>query len=86
MREADLLRNIHRELPPEVADRYRALMEKRRAETLTEAEHADLIRLTDESERLQAERIESLAELANLRRTSLVELARELRLRPRPNA
>lgn len=86
VREADLLWNIRRELAPEVADRYRGLMEKRRAETLTGAEHDELIRLTDESERLQAERIDSLAELARLRRTSLAALAGELGFRPRPSA
>ncbi len=77
-KEADLLRSIHREFPPDVADRYRALMEKRRAETLTDSEHAELIRLTDKREQFQAERIQSLAELAHLRHTSLAELAEDL--------
>jgi len=77
-KEADLLRSIHREFPPDAADRYRALMEKRRGETLTESEHAELIRLTDERERFQAERIKSLAELAHLRHTSLAKLAEDL--------
>jgi len=84
--EVDLLRSIHRELPAGVAGRYRALMKKGRAELLTEAEHAELIRLTDESERLQAERVQSLAELAHLRRTSLAKLAEDLRFQPRLNA
>jgi hypothetical protein len=85
-KEIDLLRDIRRALPSGVADRYRALMGKRRAETLTETEHAELIRLTDESERLQAERIESLAELAHLRRISLAALAEDLSFQPRLNA
>lgn len=85
-KEVDLLSRIYRKFPAEVADRYRALMGKRRAETLTEAEHAELIRLTDESERLQADRIESLAELAHLRRTSLAALAEDLGFQSRPNA
>ena len=85
-KEIDLLRRIYRELPHEVADRYRMLMEKRRAETLTEAEHAELIRLTDQSEQLQAERIKSLAELAHLRRIPLTKLVEDLDFRPRSNA
>ncbi|HKH49605.1 MAG TPA: hypothetical protein VKM72_33505 [Thermoanaerobaculia bacterium] len=84
--EVDLLRSIRRELPAGVAGRYQALMKKRRAELLTEAEHAELIRLTDESEQLQAERVQSLAELARLRRTSLTKLAEDLRFPPRLNA
>lgn len=84
-REGALLRNIRRELPTQVSSRYRLLMTKRRAETLTDAEHAELIRLTDASERLQAERVESLAQLAHLRHTSLAALAEDLRFHPRPN-
>lgn len=82
----NLLQNIHRALPPEMANRYRTLMEKRRAEALSAAEHAELIRLTDASERLQADRIASLAELARLRQTSLASLAGELGFQSRPNA
>jgi hypothetical protein len=80
--EVDLLYSIRRQLPAGAARRYRALMKKRRAELLTDAEHAELIRLTDESEQLQAERVQSLAELAHLRRTSLAKLAEDLKFQP----
>ena len=41
-------------------------MSRRRAGTLTPEEHRDLLQLTEESERLQAERIERLAEQSHV--------------------
>ena len=61
-------------------------MSRRRAGTLTPEEHQELLRLTGEAERLQAERIERLAELARLRGTSLGAVMNELGIRPSPNA
>lgn len=56
---------INRGLPAEATKRYRALVNRRRSRMLTSEEHQELLRLTAEVERLQAERIEHLAELAN---------------------
>lgn len=85
-RESELLLAINRGLPAEVAERYRTLMDRRRSGTLTSDEHQELLRLTDEAERLQAERIEHLAELARLRGKPLGVLMTELGIRSSPNA
>ena len=71
-------------LSTEVQQRYRELTGKCRNESLTEAEHEELLRLTDISERKQAERLEALVELARLRNTSLRELMNALGIKPPP--
>jgi hypothetical protein len=76
--ETELLTKINRTLPKRVRERYEELVGKRRAETLTEKEHAELLRLTAEVEKLQASRLEALAELARLRNTSLSRVKEEL--------
>jgi len=85
-RESELLLAINRGLPAELAERYRVLINRRRSETLTPEEHQELLRLTEEAERVQAERIEHLAELAQLRGKPLGALMQELGIRPSPNA
>lgn len=76
--ESRLLEEINRGLPEEVFDRYRSLMDRRREETLTSAEHRELLRLTDQAEQLEAARVRALSELARLRGTSLAEVMGEL--------
>lgn len=85
-RETELLAEINQGLPARLADRYRALIERRRTGTLTSGEHAELLRLTDEVEGLEAERIKHLSELARLRRTSLAALMAELGIQTRSDA
>lgn len=80
--EADLLLTINAGLPPLLQARYTALKAKRKAETLTPKEHQALLRLTAQVEKLQAERIAALAELARLRQTTLTALLKQLGLRP----
>jgi formate dehydrogenase maturation protein FdhE len=76
--EVALLKKIHRTLPERLRQRYEELVAKRRTETLAEKEHAELLRLTAEVEKLQVSRLEALAELARLRNTSLSRLRDEL--------
>lgn len=85
-RESELLLQINRGLAAGMAERYQDLMSRRRAGTLTEEEQRELLRLTEESERLQAERVERLAELARLRARPLGVLIEELGILPSPNA
>jgi hypothetical protein len=85
-RETELLRTINLGLPPAGLQRYEELMEGRRRETLTPAEHQELLRLTEEAERLQAERVEALAELARLRGLPLASIAEQLGLAPGSHA
>jgi hypothetical protein len=77
-KEADLLQRINQGLPPELWQRYHDLIDKRRAETLTPEEHADLIALSDQIEEANARRIGLLIELARLRQTSLEALMEQL--------
>ena len=85
-RESELLLEINRGLLPSSAERYRELVGRRRAGELTPEEHQELLRLTDEVEQLQAERIERLAQLARLRGKPLRAVMDELGIRPSPDA
>lgn len=76
--EADLLQRINAGPTEEVWRRYHALVAKRRAETLSPAEHAELIELSDRIEEANAQRISHLVELARLRGQSLATLMAQL--------
>jgi hypothetical protein len=76
--ETALLLRINRGLPEDRRKIYDALRGKLAQGTLGDGEHAELLRMTDEVERLQAERVEALAELARLRGKGLRELMRDL--------
>ena len=80
--EAEVLRNINRGMPDELQNRYRELIAGRRAETLTESEHAELLHLTNQVEKYDAERLKYLTELASIRKISLTELLDELGIEP----
>jgi len=69
--ESKLLEKIHGGLSQESWQRYHQLQAKRRAETLTPHEQAELIALSDQIEIANARRIESLVKLAQLRQTPL---------------
>ncbi len=79
--EADLLQKINQGLSPELWQRYHDLIDKRRAETLTPNEQADLIALSDQIEEANAQRIGWLIELARLRQTTLEVLMEQLGIR-----
>ena len=76
--EAELLQEINQSIPTEIQQRYDVLITKRKVETLTPEEHAELLQLTDRIENLEAQRMMCLAELAQLRQTSLGELMEQL--------
>jgi hypothetical protein len=76
--ESELIERINKGLPPEFQKNYDELVAKRQAGTLSADEHRELLRLSNEIERLNAERLEHLAQLARLRQTSLPELMHAL--------
>lgn len=76
--ESELLQKINLGIAEEKWRRYRDLIAKRRAETLTTEEHQELIALSDQIEQANARRIGYLAELATRRKLSLETLMREL--------
>lgn len=80
--EAELLLTINSDLPIETNQRYAELIDKRRAASLSSEEHAELLRLTDEVELRNAERVAALADLARLRQTTLTALMHSLGIQP----
>lgn len=78
--EADLLLKINQGIPADLQKRYNELIAKRRAATLSPDEHEELLRMTDDVEKLQARRVEYLAELASIRKVSLAKLMDDLGL------
>jgi hypothetical protein len=69
-----LLQKIAQTLPTAIQQRYNDLRAKLQAETLTTAEHQELLNLTDTIEQFDANRLQHLLELAQLRQISLPEL------------
>jgi predicted transcriptional regulator len=84
--EAALLKQINKGLPEETWKRYRELVAKRRAATLTPAEHDELKALTNQVELWNARRIELVAALAHRRNIPLARMMAELALSPPPDA
>jgi hypothetical protein len=82
--EATLLQEINRGLSAESWQRYSMLKEKRRAETLTPEEQAELISFSDRMEELNVQRMERLIQLARLRNTSVNALMDELGIKSPP--
>jgi hypothetical protein len=78
MRETELLREINRGLSPGDWQRYRELIAKRRAETLSPSEQNALIALSDALEAINVRRVECLVELARLRNMPLETLMDQL--------
>lgn len=79
--EAKLLLKINQRLPPNAQKRYDELVAKRKAETLAPDEHRELLRLIDQIEKSDAERIKYMVDLACLRGTSLAALMKDLGVR-----
>ena len=80
--EGALLQQINLGVPAETWERYHALIERRRAETLTETEQRELIGISDEIEAANARRVERLAALARLRGTTVRALMVEFGIAP----
>jgi len=76
--EVALLLAIGQVIPSDTQKHYDELVNKRQAEILTTEEQSQLIQLTEQIEKIQARRIEYLAELARLCRTSLPALMEKL--------
>jgi hypothetical protein len=84
--EATLLQTINESLAQMDWPRYRKLIAKRQAETLTPSEQTELIALSDYLEEANVKRIESLAQLAALRKTTVPALMQALGLKPATHA
>lgn len=80
--ESELLAKINEGFPEVFWQRYRELRDKLRAETLAEEERQELIRLNDQVEGKNAERIRHLGELSRLRGVTLPEIMTQLGIGP----
>jgi hypothetical protein len=76
--ETALLQEIRKEISPELNDRYEALLDKRDDETLTEAEYAEILDLSNQIECFGVTRIQALAKLATIRQVPLLKLMDDL--------
>jgi predicted DNA-binding protein len=80
--ETDLLQRINSSLSAVEWERYRTLLAKRDAESLSNDEQAELIALSDQIEEANVHRMEAVAELARVRKTTVPELMSTLGLTP----
>jgi hypothetical protein len=77
-RESELLLKINQIIPSDIQNNYNNLIAKRDGLTLTNNEHQELLHLTEQIELQEAQRVECLVELANLRGVSLNTLMENL--------
>lgn len=82
--ETELLKQINRTLPPDIEERHSVLQEKVHEETLTPAEHAELMNLISIVEQADVERLEALLALSQIRSVSLPALMQQLGITPPP--
>jgi len=82
--ETDLLQQINKGLPPTVRLRYDELAVKLHEEIITPAEHEELLRLIDQIEQADVERLRYMIVLAQLRGVSVDTLMDQLGIRQSP--
>ena len=85
-REQELLVLVKSGLSREQEKRLDELDDKRRLNQMTEEEHKELLTLVDQVESFNAQRLQYLSELAQLRKTDIRTLMTSLNLKPRVRA
>jgi hypothetical protein len=80
--ESQLIQQINQGIPSDLHNQYRSLQQKRNTATLTEAEHQMLTQLSEQVEQIGAQRLEALANLAQIRQTPLLDLMETLGIQP----
>lgn len=80
--EADLLQQINQGLPKATQHRYNDLRAKQYAKSITPQEHQELLTLVDIVEQADAERLQHLIELSQLRQVPLPNLMHQLGIHP----
>ncbi len=76
-----LMERISQRLAWQDQQRYDELVSRREIEDLTEDQNAEFLRLTNLFEALNVERMEALAELARIRRSTLRDVMQDLGIR-----
>lgn len=81
-RESELLVRVSRGLSPGRRNRLAELTDKMEYESITDAEHRELLRLTRQMEAKWVEQLRAVAALAKLRQVSLDEMMQQLGKQP----
>jgi HPt (histidine-containing phosphotransfer) domain-containing protein len=82
--EIELLQKINQTLPDELQQQYNDLSAKMRLGVITPNEHQALLKLIDIVEQTDADRLQHLIQLSQLRDISLPELMQQLDIHPQP--
>lgn len=82
--EVELLQTINQSLPAEVEERYSELQNRVQAETITSSEHEELMKLVDTIELADAERLQAMITLSQIRQMPLSKLMEQLGINPPP--
>jgi hypothetical protein len=81
--ETDLQQSINQGLSSDTQQRYDALRSKLHSQSITPEEHQELLSLVDVVERSEAERLQHLIALSQMRKVSLDDLLKQLDI-PQP--
>lgn len=84
-KESNLLSQINRGLPPDKQRRYLELREKRENEALTSDEETELSQIVESLKDIWTDRLEALLKLAKLRKTTPLQLTKQLQIEPYSN-
>ncbi len=82
MTEKELVEEISRGFSEAFWERFRVLVRRRQAETMTPAEQQEAISMSDRTEARDVERLQCLLELSKRRGKSVQELMTEMGIRP----
>lgn len=82
MTEKELMEEINRGFPEAFWKRFRVLVRRRQAETMTPAEQQEAIGMSDRTEARAVERLQCLLELSKRRGKSVQKLMAEMGIRP----
>jgi hypothetical protein len=80
-KESEMIYKINTIIPTNLRERYNELYDKFRHKTLSEAENQELLKLNDELEMLNAERLKYIGKLAKLRGQTLEEVIQDLKIK-----
>jgi len=80
--EADVWQKMNQGPSPEVRRRYAELSAKVREDTITPEEHQELVQLIDQIEWADAERMQAMMAVAQVRQISVDALMQQLGIRP----
>lgn len=84
-KETELLININEGIPDAVQSRFNHLRNRLENETISPEEHDEYLELVDQIENIDAQRVQSLMEFAQLRQISITTLMNDLGINTPPH-